>query len=189
MRHLLARCTGLAVVGFARALTGVRAYWSANGGPRAVQTLYFANHNSHVDTFLILTMFPARTLARVRPAAAADYFLANPVIGWFSRHIIGIVPVERTRVGRDSKLHGLLLRYSHAFMTQLSQSVACNTLHPVEKRLCRWLLTVHDRVADQFPLTHEFLAAMLGVPREKPRLTGHCHGVRDEAPAHVPQGR
>jgi len=60
-----------------------------------------ANHNSHVDTFLILTMFPAATLSRVRPAAAADYFLANPVIGWFSRHIIGIVPVERTKVGRD----------------------------------------------------------------------------------------
>ena len=60
-----------------------------------------ANHNSHVDTFLILTLFPARALRHVRPAAAADYFLANPVIGWFSRHIIGIVPVERKKVGRD----------------------------------------------------------------------------------------
>jgi len=60
-----------------------------------------ANHNSHVDTLLILCMFPARALPRVRPAAAADYFLANPVIGWFSRHIIGIVPVERARVGRE----------------------------------------------------------------------------------------
>jgi 1-acyl-sn-glycerol-3-phosphate acyltransferase len=60
-----------------------------------------ANHNSHVDTFLILSMFPARTLRLVRPVAAADYFLANPVIGWFSRHIIGIVPVARNKVGRD----------------------------------------------------------------------------------------
>jgi len=60
-----------------------------------------ANHNSHVDTFLLLTIFPARTLRHVRPAAAADYFLANPVIGWFSRNIIGIVPVERKKVGRD----------------------------------------------------------------------------------------
>jgi 1-acyl-sn-glycerol-3-phosphate acyltransferase len=60
-----------------------------------------ANHNSHVDTFLILTMFPAKALRHVRPAAAADYFLANPVIGWFSRNIIGIVPVERKKVGRD----------------------------------------------------------------------------------------
>ncbi len=54
-----------------------------------------ANHNSHVDTFLLLCLFPARTLRCVRPAAAADYFLANPLIAWFSRHIIGIVPVYR----------------------------------------------------------------------------------------------
>jgi 1-acyl-sn-glycerol-3-phosphate acyltransferase len=60
-----------------------------------------ANHNSHVDTFLLLTIFPAKAIRHVRPAAAADYFLANPVIGWFSRNIIGIVPVERKKVGRD----------------------------------------------------------------------------------------
>lgn len=57
-----------------------------------------ANHASHVDTLLMLTIFPARTLARVRPAAAADYFLKGPVISGFSRHIIGIVPVARDRV-------------------------------------------------------------------------------------------
>ena len=59
-----------------------------------------ANHNSHVDTLLLLTLFPARTLHLVRPAAAADYFLANPVIAWFSRHIIGIAPVYRERAGK-----------------------------------------------------------------------------------------
>ncbi len=57
-----------------------------------------ANHNSHVDTLLLLTIFPVRTLHRVRPAAAADYFLKGPLIGWFSRNIIGIVPVARNRV-------------------------------------------------------------------------------------------
>jgi CRP-like cAMP-binding protein len=72
----------------------------------------------------------------------------------------------RRRVGRDSPLHELLLRFTHTFVIQLSQSVACNSLHPVEKRLCRWLLSVHDRADDDhFPLTHEFLAAMLGVRR------------------------
>jgi 1-acyl-sn-glycerol-3-phosphate acyltransferase len=69
--------------------------------PTRGPAIVVANHNSHVDTLLLLTIFPARTLRRVRPAAAADYFLANPVIGWFSRHIIGIVPVERKRVSRD----------------------------------------------------------------------------------------
>jgi 1-acyl-sn-glycerol-3-phosphate acyltransferase len=54
-----------------------------------------ANHASHVDTLLLLTMFPARTLDLVRPVAAADYFLKNPAVSWFSRNIIGIVPIAR----------------------------------------------------------------------------------------------
>lgn len=57
-----------------------------------------ANHNSHVDTLLLLSIFPAKTLRCVRPAAAADYFLKDPMMSWFSRNIIGIVPVARDRV-------------------------------------------------------------------------------------------
>lgn len=62
-----------------------------------------ANHNSHVDTLLLLTIFPSRALQRVRPAAASDYFLRDPVIGWFSRNLIGIVPVARdkAKTGED----------------------------------------------------------------------------------------
>jgi 1-acyl-sn-glycerol-3-phosphate acyltransferase len=62
------------------------------GGPAIV----VANHTSHVDTLLLLTIFPARLMAKVRPVAAADYFLRGPVIGWFSRTLVGIVPVART---------------------------------------------------------------------------------------------
>ena len=58
-----------------------------------------ANHNSHVDTVLLLTIFPPQALRWLRPAAAADYFLTDPVIGWFSRNIIGIVPVARRKAG------------------------------------------------------------------------------------------
>src|SRR6185437_9139097 len=58
-----------------------------------------ANHNSHVDTLLLLTIFPPRSLSRLRPAAAADYFLRGPVISWFSRNILGIVPVARDKAG------------------------------------------------------------------------------------------
>jgi len=57
-----------------------------------------ANHNSHMDTLLLLSIFPSRAVMRVRPAAAADYFLKDPVIGWFSRNMIGIVPVARDKV-------------------------------------------------------------------------------------------
>jgi len=67
----------------------------------------------------------------------------------------------------DSPLHAILQRYVHYLFNQTAQLVACNRLHPVEQRCARWLLMTHDRVAgtDTFPLTHEFLAIMLGVRR------------------------
>lgn len=61
-----------------------------------------ANHNSHIDTLMLLTIFPAKVLGCVRPAAASDYFLKDPVVSWFSRNIIGIVPVARDKV-RDGE--------------------------------------------------------------------------------------
>jgi 1-acyl-sn-glycerol-3-phosphate acyltransferase len=65
-----------------------------------------ANHSSHVDTLLLLAIFPSRAVARVRPVAAADYFLRDPVIGWFSRHVIGIVPVARLKAGQKANKVG-----------------------------------------------------------------------------------
>ena len=62
--------------------------------------------------------------------------------------------------------HQMLLRYTQAFLTQVAQTGACNAAHLVEERCARWLLMTHDRVfGDRFPLTHEFLAFMLGVRR------------------------
>jgi 1-acyl-sn-glycerol-3-phosphate acyltransferase len=60
-----------------------------------------ANHSSHVDTVLLLTIYPSKALDRVRPAAAADYFLKGRLMSWFSRNILAIVPVERNRGARD----------------------------------------------------------------------------------------
>lgn len=63
-------------------------------------------------------------------------------------------------------LYTLLLRYSDAFMGAVAMGSACNSLHTVGERVCRWLLTTHDRVrADHFPLTQEYLSLMLGVRR------------------------
>ncbi len=67
---------------------------------------------------------------------------------------------------RKSPLANLLLRYNMAFLTHISRSVACNGLHPIQQRCCRWLLITLDRMeSDVVPLTHEFLGIMLGVRR------------------------
>ncbi len=62
--------------------------------------------------------------------------------------------------------HKLLVRHSLANLAQVHQSVACNALHDVTQRLCRWLLTSQDRTASHVvELTHEYLATMVGVHR------------------------
>jgi CRP-like cAMP-binding protein len=72
----------------------------------------------------------------------------------------------RAEFHRGGELQTELLRYTHALMTQISQSVVCNVRHPLSGRLARWLLMYHDRLGrDEFELTHEFMAAMLGVRR------------------------
>jgi len=72
----------------------------------------------------------------------------------------------REEFQRSLPLQQELYRYTHTLMAQISQTAACNRFHVVEMRLTRWLLMTHDRVkSDQFRMTHEFLAHMLGVRR------------------------
>jgi CRP-like cAMP-binding protein len=72
----------------------------------------------------------------------------------------------RREFNRGGVLQNGLLRYTHALMTQISQSVVCNARHPLPGRLARWLLMYHDRLGrDEFELTHEFMSHMLGVRR------------------------
>jgi CRP-like cAMP-binding protein len=64
------------------------------------------------------------------------------------------------------KLAETMTSYQQAFLFQVSQSVACNGLHAISPRCCRWLLMTHDRVeGDDLTLTHEFLSYMLGCRR------------------------
>jgi CRP-like cAMP-binding protein len=64
------------------------------------------------------------------------------------------------------ELRDMVERYTVAMMNQIMQSTACNHVHTVQQRMCRWLLMTHDRVGeDEFKLTQEFLAQMLGVRR------------------------
>ncbi len=58
--------------------------------------LVVANHNSHLDILVLLTLFPLLGIWRVQPVAAADYFLRNRLLKWFALHLVGIIPVSRS---------------------------------------------------------------------------------------------
>jgi CRP-like cAMP-binding protein len=76
----------------------------------------------------------------------------------------------RTEMDRRRAFYELMTRYLHAHMGVIMQSTACNAIHKIEQRLARWLLMAHDRVGrNEFPLTQEFVAMMLGGAR--PRVT------------------
>lgn len=80
--------------------------------------------------------------------------------------------VFKDKVTPGTRLHELLQRYTQALFNQIAQAAACNTLHSVEERMCRWLLMTQDRVGkDDFPLTQEFLGQMLGVRRPTVSMT------------------
>lgn len=72
----------------------------------------------------------------------------------------------RAHLKNSSRLVQIMGCYTQALLTQISQASACNRMHPAEERLARWILMTHDRVGrDEFGLTHEFAAQMLGVRR------------------------
>lgn len=81
--------------------------------------------------------------------------LPGMAVGRFARHI-----------AEPGPLRDVVSRYAQAHLLQIMQCTACNALHRVEQRCCRWLLETQDRIgADEFLLKHEFLAIMLGTTR------------------------
>ncbi len=63
--------------------------------PKTGPAILAANHNSHLDTLLLMSLFPLSQLHRVRPVAAADYFLKNRFIAWFALNIMHTLPLAR----------------------------------------------------------------------------------------------
>ena len=103
----------------------------------------------------------------------------------------------KKELARSASMRAVMLRYAHAFFNQVAQSAACNQFHSLEQRCCRWLLMTHDRMqSDEFLLTQEFLAMMLGraadrrygcggrpaAGRPHPLQTRQCHDHRPPRP-------
>jgi CRP-like cAMP-binding protein len=100
------------------------------------------------------------------------------------------LPVERLREAerQSETLRDLIARYADCLLSQVLQTSACNALHPIEQRCLRWLLTLQDRIgSDTLPITHELLAAMLGVQRTY--LTRILRALQQQGLIRVGRGR
>lgn len=77
------------------------------------------------------------------------------------------VPMEAVEDAkmRSAHIRNLFCRFSDYLLSQVMQSVACNTFHPIEQRAARWLLTAQDRAGSRIELTQEAFAGLLGVQR------------------------
>jgi CRP-like cAMP-binding protein len=76
------------------------------------------------------------------------------------------IEILRSEFQNSEHIRNLFVSYSETLLSQVMQTVACNSLHTVEERMCRWLLMMHDRAAGEtLTYTHEFLARILGANR------------------------
>jgi CRP-like cAMP-binding protein len=91
-------------------------------------------------------------------------------------------------IAKHDALRAAMTQYLLVTAAQLVQDSACNRLHSLEQRCCYWLLVAHDNAfADQFHLTHESLASLLGVQRSSVSVTAHA--LQERGLIHYSHGR
>jgi len=75
--------------------------------PSSGPAIIVANHNSHLDVFALMNVLGLKRLPRVRPVAAADYFMTRRLRRWFATRIVGIIPIDRSKIRREKGKHPL----------------------------------------------------------------------------------
>jgi CRP-like cAMP-binding protein len=138
-----------------------------------IDTVYFP-HTGVISLLSVMEDGSAIETATVGSESAVGLLAAMTPIDAFSRivgqspGIVSRIKAERLRAATatSASLRETILRHCDALLANAQQSVACNALHDVEERFCRWLLVCHDRLdSDELHLTQEALAMMLGVQR------------------------
>jgi CRP-like cAMP-binding protein len=144
-----------------------------------VHHVYFVNRGV---VSLVKTMQDGRT-AEVGAVGIEGVAPVSALFGFENAVLDAIVQVPgsgfrmsrrslRSEMAHSRALQDLIQHYVQWTVSQLAQTAACNRLHGLEERCCRWLLVAHDSaLADTFMLTHEFLAMVLGVQRVGVTLT------------------
>jgi CRP-like cAMP-binding protein len=139
----------------------------------AVRNAYFP-HDAVISLVAVMEdggLVEMALFGREAVVGLVSAFIARESLGRYLVQIPGTgsrIAVERLNeaVEASPALRQLFRLYIEALLAQTFQIVACNAVHSVEVRCCRWILSTHDRVdQDTLPLTHEFLAEMLGVQR------------------------
>jgi CRP-like cAMP-binding protein len=139
-----------------------------------VVTTYFPCHRTMASLLIVTRDGREVEAATIGREGAVGGIVSEGHKPAFGRAVVQIggealaIPTSHLEAAKNgsARFGDLFSRYADALLAQMMQQVACNALHTVEERACRWLLSTHDRAGDSLiQLTQQSLAEMLGVQR------------------------
>ncbi|HHX33854.1 MAG TPA: 1-acyl-sn-glycerol-3-phosphate acyltransferase [Gammaproteobacteria bacterium] len=136
------------------------------GLPKKGPAILAANHTSHLDTLVLMSLYPLTQLHRVRPVAAADYFMKNKWIAWFSIHCLDIIPIARDgSVEREALFQGC---YQALEQQQIIVFFPEGTRSLTEEREFKLKRGIHHLV-QKFPTTKVIPIILHGLGKALPK--------------------
>ena len=161
----------------------LRAVYFLNGGVASITTMLTTGTTVEAATIGDEGMLGVEAFLSNDAVAPGETLIQVPDT---SAEVMGVDDFQR-EVAEKGAFRDLIGRYTQVVIAQMMQAAACNALHQVPQRAARWLLMTHDRMNEQdFNLSHQFLAVMLGVQRptvsivaatlQRAGLIGYTHG-------------